>query len=393
MYSSVRGLVNTTDGTPQLAVVSHNVVAEKDGRWLIKNRIGEIVDRLPDCGWRVRLISRRSDELPFLTHTLSRSVEVIAFDGSAAPSKRARQLAAVLRTLRSADRVLVFMPSLFSGMLALCVGRRAVVYAGASWALREGTPGWRKWLEAAVARRAAEVIVPGDALLARFEPVARRASLCVPLVRDEICERMRSAAREVEVHRPLRLLFVGSIRRDKGVAELADAVAEMDGVTCRLVGPMQEDPFAERLVARVEQLPGVQLVGYLDWRDLRATYEWADVLVLPSHTEGFPRVACEATAFGVALIVTPVGGLPDRFESGRDALFIPIGDPEGTRRAVQSLVAAPARIPPLVRNAHSRLAPLFRHANPVAQFDEALRAVPIRRGKAGRLVQPSAPPR
>jgi teichuronic acid biosynthesis glycosyltransferase TuaC len=47
----------------------------------------------------------------------------------------------------------------------------------------------------------------------------------------------------------------------------------------------------------------------------------ADVLVLPSHSEGLPTVLVEAGSLGLPVIASPVGGIPDLLEHGRGTLL------------------------------------------------------------------------
>jgi glycosyltransferase involved in cell wall biosynthesis len=53
-----------------------------------------------------------------------------------------------------------------------------------------------------------------------------------------------------------------------------------------------------------------------------AIYHRIDVLVLPSHTEGLPRVVLEAQATATPVIATRVGGLPEVVEEGKTGLLV-----------------------------------------------------------------------
>jgi glycosyltransferase involved in cell wall biosynthesis len=54
----------------------------------------------------------------------------------------------------------------------------------------------------------------------------------------------------------------------------------------------------------------------------------ADVLVLPSRSEGTPRVLIEARAFGCTVVASSVGGIPSSIENGVDGLLVPPDDPD-----------------------------------------------------------------
>jgi glycosyltransferase involved in cell wall biosynthesis len=127
------------------------------------------------------------------------------------------------------------------------------------------------------------------------------------------------------------------------------------------------------LVEQLAQLPNVSVHGYADWEQLRGHYEWANLLVLPSHTEGMPRVVHEAVAFDNALVLTPVGGVPMRFRDERDALLVPVGDADALEAALRKLVEDPWRIPVLATSARPIVSAFFTAESPAHQFDCVLR--------------------
>ncbi|MGL4422612.1 MAG: glycosyltransferase family 4 protein [Gemmataceae bacterium] len=67
----------------------------------------------------------------------------------------------------------------------------------------------------------------------------------------------------------------------------------------------------------------------------------ADVMVLPSYTEGLPNVVLEAGAAGVPVVATAVGGTPEAIHSGRTGILIPPGDPSAIATAVNQLLDDP----------------------------------------------------
>jgi glycosyltransferase involved in cell wall biosynthesis len=65
----------------------------------------------------------------------------------------------------------------------------------------------------------------------------------------------------------------------------------------------------------------------------------AAVFCLPSHDEGLPMAMLEAMASAKAMVVTPVGGIPDAVKQGEHALLVPPGDVAALAVALQSLLA------------------------------------------------------
>jgi glycosyltransferase involved in cell wall biosynthesis len=229
-------------------------------------------------------------------------------------------------------------------------------------------------LERLAARRAGTVIVHGEALYDELEGGARRIERCVPMVPGEVGRRLRngSAAEVRPVDQPLHVLFVGNLSRDKGAHAVLEAALGRSDIRWRLIGPRNDAEFGVRLDEVSDD--HVRVSDYLPWAELREAYRWADVLVLPSRREGFPRVVYEATAFGVAVIVTPVGGIPGRLKDARDALFVPPGDTDAVGAAVDLLKEDRERAGVLASEAKRSLSGVFTDPDLAWQFDRALQA-------------------
>ena len=60
--------------------------------------------------------------------------------------------------------------------------------------------------------------------------------------------------------------------------------------------------------------------------DLDHFLPFVDVVVLPSRTEGLPNVALEASAAGVPVVATAVGGTPEVVEDGVTGFLVPSED-------------------------------------------------------------------
>ena len=102
------------------------------------------------------------------------------------------------------------------------------------------------------------------------------------------------------------LLFVGDITYNKGVYDLLDAFGrwrvEHADVQLILVGTNRE---GERFTSRIESDEGVVYLGHIPHGDVAHLMRGADILVLPSRSEGLPRVILEALALGTKVICPP----------------------------------------------------------------------------------------
>ena len=161
-------------------------------------------------------------------------------------------------------------------------------------------------------------------------------------------------------HKPVVLYLGGFQDPAKGGEVLLDAIAhlaEADGLPVRLVlaGPGQLPPEAHTLLARE---PDVRWDGWLDEDAKRDALSRADIVTLPSVSEGLPLALLEAMAAGRAVVATRSGGMPEVVTDGVDGYLVQPGDAVALSSALRRLAADPPRREALGRAAHARVARL-----------------------------------
>lgn len=82
----------------------------------------------------------------------------------------------------------------------------------------------------------------------------------------------------------------------------------------------------------------VTFTGYITGQKKRDIWRKASIYCMCSYNEGFPMVVLEAWAHKVAVVTTPVGGLPDVIEEGRNCLTFPFGDDEALAKQIERLI-------------------------------------------------------
>ena len=116
-------------------------------------------------------------------------------------------------------------------------------------------------------------------------------------------------------------LFVAHNFRLKGLPWLLKAWATLPADRFRLVVAGRDRP-----PAAAARLPNVQFLGAR--ADLRALYQAADYLVLPTFYDVFPMVMIEALASGLPVITTRFNGAADLMTDGQEGFVL--DDPRDT---------------------------------------------------------------
>lgn len=130
---------------------------------------------------------------------------------------------------------------------------------------------------------------------------------------------------------PYEILYTGRIDESKGVIEITEALGKLhaEGIHCmfNLVGWSEKgDNTPEKIKETATKLGitnnvifhGKKKVG----DELFSFYRKADIYVMASTAEGFPRTIWEALANSVPVIAAPVGAIPHYLKDTHDALFV-----------------------------------------------------------------------
>jgi glycosyltransferase involved in cell wall biosynthesis len=130
--------------------------------------------------------------------------------------------------------------------------------------------------------------------------------------------------RSKKLEGPLRILTVSRLIPVKGIEYLLEAVSgltkERIPVLLKVVGPVHNAGYYEQLLNLVKEKRLEDRVvftgGVPHGPELFQLYREADVFVLPSLSEGTPKVFSEAMAKGLPIVASRVGGIPDQIVEG-----------------------------------------------------------------------------
>lgn len=163
------------------------------------------------------------------------------------------------------------------------------------------------------------IVIPNGVETDRFKPIERTANAKV------------------------KLLFIGRLIPRKGFQRVVKALPRVkeltgNGFEIEVVGTgdakAQLDEEAEKL--GVSDL--IKYVGTVPYDRLEASYQYADVFVLTSLSEGMPSVILEAMGCGLPVVASDVGGNNELITNGENGYLIKGDDIEGLAERLAQLI-------------------------------------------------------
>jgi glycosyltransferase involved in cell wall biosynthesis len=249
------------------------------------------------------------------------------------------------RAMRHADAIHVRCPGnlgLLAAVLAPLFSRRRVAKYAGQWCGYAGEP-WTGRLQRALLRSrwwGAPVTVYG-----RWpnEP-SHVVPFFTSILTDEQVARAREAARGRRFDHAPRVLYVGRLYEGKNVDVLLDALGALKSegleLRCDIVGEGHLRAPLEEQAARLGLGGQVVFAGGVEFGCVLDAYERADVLVLASENEGWPKAIAEGMAFGLVCVGSDTGFVPEMLGEGR-GVVVPPGDAAALARALRRIVDSP----------------------------------------------------
>lgn len=141
-----------------------------------------------------------------------------------------------------------------------------------------------------------------------------------------------------------RIVFVGRLNAQKGIADLIDALAHVrHPVSLDVVGDGPDRAALESRAATLGVGERIRWHGALAQPELPALYRAAAALVVPSVDEGLGLVAVEGQLCATPVIAANSGGLPDVVHDDRTGVLVPPGNPAAIAAAIDALLEHPDR--------------------------------------------------
>ncbi|MFN8436183.1 MAG: glycosyltransferase family 4 protein [Cytophagales bacterium] len=138
---------------------------------------------------------------------------------------------------------------------------------------------------------------------------------------------------------PLKILFLGAIGNRKGIFDLLETLKTHKNAwenNLKLtIGGNGEVEKLEKFITENQLEKMVSFAGWVTGNKKLELLNTHDIYVLPSYNEGLPLSILEAMSFGMPVISTNVGGIPEVVKTNRNGVLIHPGNTGEIALAIQ----------------------------------------------------------
>jgi glycosyltransferase involved in cell wall biosynthesis len=146
-----------------------------------------------------------------------------------------------------------------------------------------------------------------------------------------------------EFNQQLTLLFVGNLSAFKGIKQLVDALELIDQPQrfSELIIAGDGDLRQElEVIAMKERKVPIQIMGAIKREELVKIYSTAHINILPSTSEGFPKVIAEGAAYGCIPLVTDVSSIGQYVIDGQNGYLLQNNDVDSIKEKLNQIACS-----------------------------------------------------
>jgi len=199
---------------------------------------------------------------------------------------------------------------------------------------------WEQNLLRGRARTHGIFLCNGQEIAARYSTPETHAIVSTTLTASDIYYRKDTCN-----GKGIQLLCLCYIRPEKGIEYLIEATAQLkyiNGFHLIIAGNRDRYPQYQAklnyLVQKYSLYDYITWTGHVTYQNTFKLMQKSDIFVLPTLSEGTPRVLVEARANGLPVIATNVGGIPYSVTNGFDGILVPSKDSFALAGAISDVI-------------------------------------------------------
>lgn len=150
-----------------------------------------------------------------------------------------------------------------------------------------------------------------------------------------------NVSRKDNIKKTKTILYAGTVSERKGYSDMIKAFAKIadNNEDWKIVfAGNGEIDKGTKLSCELGISDRVEFLGWIDGAAKERAFQEASIFCLPSYAEGFPMAVLDAWAYGLPVITTPVGGIPDVAIDGENILLFTPGDVDTLAEQMEKMI-------------------------------------------------------
>ena len=298
----------------RILVVNNNVIYENDAGLFVFKETGKFLVQILEEGHEVLVFQfrMRFENTDFLVdyNINNRGFKIITVKREKSElSAYLKAFILAIQTIRRSDFIYLFYPGNICIILAvICI----ILNKPYGFYVR-GQKGIISIISKLLYKRAKVIFTISPSFTMSIRKIVNNVETIRPMMEASENDILYNRAYNKKLN--YELLYVGRIEKEKGIYELLQAIRElieqgMKNFRVNIVGDGIDAVTVREMVKKYKLNQFFLFHGTItDFKELSLYYKKADLFILPTYHEGFPRVLYEAMIFGVPIITTFVGGI------------------------------------------------------------------------------------
>lgn len=362
-----------------ILVIARAQAIEKEGNIFLQQLDGEYLDGIADGYQKMTLIipvhkKGKDKSYSYFQHfsyqILSKNIRIVEvndykdrnYNFISAINRLPKQFSTIANYIHKHDAVFVMMPTyraVFGALLGKLFRKKVFVYSGNDWkqdlSLSFKWQGWSGQLfrrpyimlsaiAEAIAMGSADVrFLNGYTLHEKYSRLNGITEATKPVIgikvndlyfREDTC-----------LGEKIKILCVANVTQRKGIEYLIQGISEISTdspeIELKIIGDINHN-YAQHMIERCKTLNLDQIIrfeGYVEnGPQLIQHYQKSDIFILPSLSEGFPRVIFESMSQSLPIITTNIPNIYNRISKNNLAYFVPTKDSTAIAKAVEEII-------------------------------------------------------
>ena len=149
-----------------------------------------------------------------------------------------------------------------------------------------------------------------------------------PCINDVELDQAAEVGSEKDFSGKLNLCFIGRIDNNKGVIKVLSALSNLNTLSrikeINIAGGIDDSKTEAYINSNMKKTNKIKInfLGWISRIKLNKIYEKSHILILPTQSEGFPKVIAEAASYGCIPMVTNISPINQYIEHGNNGLLL-----------------------------------------------------------------------